>query len=361
MKVTYGHMGTLTPIIEMLLEDLGHEPVTPDRPTRQTLSLGAKYAPEFACIPFKIVLGTYIEGLKRGADTLMSGGGYGPCRAGLYGELHDRILKDLGYDFDFIFFWPPLRKPGHFIRQLKKTKAPHSWGYLWRSFKKCYKKLAVLDDLEMLAQQIRPREYKPGSTSRAFDQAYRMMRQVKSEREIKEAGEAARQIIRDVPHDSEKEVLKVGIIGEIYVQLEPFANFFLEEQLGHMGVEARRSIYLTSYARHDVLSTKGDMGSRRLAMPYLAQKVGGHGQNSVGDIIRYAKQGFDGVVQLAPFSCIPEIVAKSLVPQLSKDYGIPVLTLFIDEQTGAAGIQTRLEAFVDMMSQRRSRSLGVGA
>ncbi len=361
MKVSFGHMGTLTPIVEMLLEDLGHEPITPDRPTRQTLALGAKYAPEFACIPFKIVLGTYIEGLERGADTLMSGGGYGPCRAGLYGQLHDRILKDLGYDFDFIFFWPPLRKPAHFFRQLKKTKHPHSWRHLWRSIVKCYKKLIVLDDLEILAQQIRPREHKAGSTSRAFDRVYKMMRSVKNEQDIKEAGEAARRVLLDVPHDSEKKTLRVGIIGEIYVQLEPFANFFIEEQLGHMGVEVRRSIYLTSYVRHDVLSTKGDMGSRKLAMPYLSQKVGGHGQNSVGDIIRYSKQGFDGVVQLAPFSCIPEIVAKSLVPRLSKDHGIPVLTLFIDEQTGAAGIQTRLEAFVDLMQQRRLRSLDIGA
>ncbi len=71
--------------------------------------------------------------------------------------------------------------------------------------------------------------------------------------------------------------------------------------------------------------------------------------------------GYDGVIQLAPFSCIPVIVAKSLVSRLSKDYDIPVLTLFIDEHTGTAGVQTRLEAFVDMMEQRRSRNVNVGA
>ncbi len=354
MKVAYGHMGTLTPVMEMILEDLGHESITPNRPTRRTLTLGAKYAPEFACIPFKIVLGTYLECLERGADTLASGGGYGPCRAGLYGELHGRILRDLGYNFDFIFFWPPLKKPAHFMRQMKKLKGRHSWGYLVKTIKKAYSKLAVLDDLEMKAQSIRPREITHGSTSRAFDQAYALIRKAKTDAEIRELGEEARAIINKVPHDESIQPLKVGIIGEIYVQLEPFANFFLEEQLGHMGVEVRRSIYLTSYTRHDVLSTRGDMGSVKLAMPYLAQKVGGHGQNSVGDIIRYAKTGFDGVVQLAPFSCIPEIVAKSLVPNLSAEYGIPVLTLFIDEQTGAAGVQTRLEAFVDLMEQRRS-------
>ncbi len=361
MKVAFGHMGTLTPIMEMILEDLGHEAITPNRPTRQTLALGAKHAPEFACIPFKIVLGTYLECLKLGADTLVSGGGYGPCRAGLYGELHRRILKDLGYEFDFIFFWPPLKKPFHFYKQLHKLKGHHSWVYLWRIIKKAYSKLAVLDDLEMMAQRIRPRELKHGSTSKGFEQAMDMMRQAKTGPEIASAGEEARALMQKVPFDDTRQPLKVGIIGEIYVQLEPFANYFLEEQLGHMGVEVRRSIYLTSYTRHDILSTRGDMGSRTLAMPYLAQKVGGHGQNSVGDIIRYAKNGYNGVIQLAPFSCIPEIVAKSLVPRLSKDYSIPVLTIFIDEQTGAAGIQTRLEAFVDLMDQRRSRSLLVGA
>ncbi len=48
MKAAFGHMGTLTPVIEMILEDLGHQPITPNRPTRQTLALGARYAPEFA-------------------------------------------------------------------------------------------------------------------------------------------------------------------------------------------------------------------------------------------------------------------------------------------------------------------------
>ncbi len=359
MKVAYGHMGTLTPIVEMIVEELGHESITPHRPTRQTLALGAKYAPEFACIPFKIVLGTYLESLERGADTLASGGGYGPCRAGLYGELHGRILRDLGYNPEFIFFWPPLKKPLHFMGQLKKLKGKKNWWQLWQAIKKAYIKLSYIDELELMAQRIRPCELKKGSASKAFEQALKMMRPAKTIPQIREAGEEAKALFNQITIDQSRQPLKVGIIGEIYVQIEPFANFFLEETLGNMGVEVRRSIYLTSYAHHDVLSTRGDMGSRSLAIPYLAQKVGGHGQNSVGDIIRYAKNGFDGVVQLAPFSCIPEIVAKSLVPRLSKDYGIPVLTLFIDEQTGAAGIQTRLEAFVDLMEQRRSGNIGV--
>ena len=174
--------------------------------------------------------------------------------------------------------------------------------------------------------------------------------------EIREAREAALQQLKNVDQNEEAVPLKVGIIGEIYVQLEPFANFYVEETLGHMGAAVRRSIYLTNFTRHDVLSTKGDMRSRKLAEPYMPLRIGGHGQNSIGDVIRYSRLGYDGVVQLAPFSCIPEIVAKSMMPYLSNQYGIPVLTLFIDEQTGQTGVQTRLEAFVDLMDQNREHS-----
>jgi predicted nucleotide-binding protein (sugar kinase/HSP70/actin superfamily) len=205
----------------------------------------------------------------------------------------------------------------------------------------------------MLSQEMRPRELSRGDTSQAFGRGLSYLQQARSREEIGEARLLALAELRKVPVNPAIMPLKVGIIGEIYVQLEPFANLYIEETLGHLEVEVRRSIYLTSYTRHDVLSTRGDMNSRTLAKPYLAQKIGGHGQNSIGDVIRYAGLGYDGVVQLAPFSCIPEIVAKSLMPHISKEYGIPVLTLFIDEQTGPTGVQTRLEAFVDLMGQRR--------
>ncbi|NLA26166.1 MAG: CoA protein activase [Firmicutes bacterium] len=356
MKITYPHMGTLTLVAEQLIEGMGQESVTPHRPTRQTLALGARYAPEFACIPFKLCLGTYLEGLSRGADTIVSGGGYGPCRAGLYGEIHRRILNDLGYDPRIIFFWPPLKKPVDFIKKLSLLKGHHSWIGLAGIIRKAWAKLSALDEMELLAQDIRARELKKGETSRAFNRGAAYLDSARSLVEIKEAHEAALQELHKIDLDEEADPLKVGIVGEIYVQLEPFANLYVEETLGEMGVHVRRSIYLTSYTKHDVLSTRGDLRSKKLARSYLPQLIGGHGQNSVGDVIRYSRTGYDGVVQLAPFTCIPEIVAKSLMPYLSREYDIPVLTLFIDEQTGRTGAETRLEAFVDLMLQRREKA-----
>jgi predicted nucleotide-binding protein (sugar kinase/HSP70/actin superfamily) len=63
--------------------------------------------------------------------------------------------------------------------------------------------------------------------------------------------------------------------------------------------------------------------------------------------------GYHGLVQIYPMTCMPEIVSRSILPQVEKDYDIPILYLIVDEQTGEAGYQTRLEAFVDYIGKNR--------
>ena len=54
---------------------------------------------------------------------------------------------------------------------------------------------------------------------------------------------------------------------------------------------------------------------------------------------------------------MPEIIAQDLLPTVSRDLGIPVMTLVLDEHSSGTGVLTRLEAFVDLvrMSQRQRR------
>ena len=95
----------------------------------------------------------------------------------------------------------------------------------------------------------------------------------------------------------------------------------------------------------------------KLAKPYLKTLVGGHGRETVGSAIYYANKGFDGVIQLLPLNCMPEIVAKSIINQVSQDLSFPIMTLVLDEMTGEAGFITRLEAFVDLLERRREEIL----
>ena len=74
MKISFPIMGNSYIAFKQLIKDLGHEPIVPPMPTARTMSLGTMYSPEFACIPFKILLGTYLEAIEMGADVIVSSG-----------------------------------------------------------------------------------------------------------------------------------------------------------------------------------------------------------------------------------------------------------------------------------------------
>lgn len=70
-------------------------------------------------------------------------------------------------------------------------------------------------------------------------------------------------------------------------------------------------------------------------------------------MVDYYEAGLDGVIQILPFGCMPEIVAESIIPAIFRDLHSPAMVLTVDELTGEAGYMTRLEAFTDLLLQKR--------
>lgn len=67
----------------------------------------------------------------------------------------------------------------------------------------------------------------------------------------------------------------------------------------------------------------------------------------------YAVNGFDGIVHVKSAGCTPEIDVMPILQNISADYKIPVLYLTYDSQTSDTGLETRVEAFYDMISMRK--------
>ena len=354
MKASFPYMGSSHIGFRYLMENLGFEVVMPPNPTQKTLTYGVRYSPEFACVPFKVLMGTYIEVLEMGAELLISSGGIGPCRAGFYGVLHEKILEDLGYKFKLIILDPPAADPKLFYNNISFLKpAKMRWGRFLKTVRTAYSKLVVLDKLEMLVAETRAYETSKGAVTKAFNTAKTWVDAAKTEKEIISAEEEGKKLITSVPQDRSRNPLRIGIIGEIYVVIEPFMNLDIERRLGEMGVLTHRSIYITTFTKNTIWDRKAEDHIKEAAKPYLKLMIGGHGINSIGETILYGQNNYDGVVQVAPFTCIPEIVARSILPKVSEDYDIPVLSLNIDEQTAETGIQTRLEAFLDLLWEKR--------
>lgn len=358
-KVSFPFMGTSYIPFKKLLNSLGNEVVLPPRPNAETISLGCKYAPEFACYPFKIVLGTYIQVLEAGADTIVSTGGVGPCRAGLYTTLQEKILKSLGYDFEMITLEPPGRHLKELIASIKKlVNTPLSVRDYFNIGRFVWKELTLLDKAEKLSHKVRPLEVKRGATTEVYKKCVDLVAGAESLKDLIEV-EHEIESLYDKIEKKDIDPIKIGIVGEIYVLLEPAANLEIEETLGNLGAYVERSMFLAGYtisnAVMDLFHMAGERDIKKLASPYFKEMCGGHGRESVGNAVLFAKRGFDGLIQLSPFTCIPEIVAKSILPTVCSQRGMGFLSITLDEQTGKEGIRTRLEAFVDMLNAKKKR------
>ena len=362
MKITFPHMSPV-PVYKKLVELLGHEPIVPPRPTQETIDLGVKYSPEFACFPLKVILGSYIEAIRMGAEMILTSGGDGPCRAGYYAELHKRILAKLGYNMDFIIFDSVFINFRDFMRKLKILKGDLTAGEVVKVLKTVYRFSQSLDRSEKKLQIIRAYSLSSKDCDTAWDKINKIYDKAYSYSDIDSAESRASELIEGIPvfRVKEENKIRVGIVGEIYVVLESSVNMEIEKVLGRLGAETERSQYLSEWIDRYMLPSfirkayKKDKLDKIEAKgeDFIKINIGGHAKETVGFIKDFRDRGFDGVIHLMPFGCLPELVTQTIVPSITEKTGMPVLTMPIDEQTGNTNNITRIEAFIDLIKSKK--------
>jgi predicted nucleotide-binding protein (sugar kinase/HSP70/actin superfamily) len=367
MRVTLPHMGNLCIPFKSIFQRLDIDYVIPPLNSRRTLSLGIKYSSEGLCIPFKLILGNLIEAAELGADTFLLPGGYGICRLGYYAKTQEQILHDLGYKnikvVEVVVSNDQLSGPS-FVKMIKSLSNNASWLKVASVVRFGLSKLKALDQVERVVQKVRAVELVKGTANQLLAETVKAIDQADDYRALKTVQSDYIDQLNHVAKDEQVRPLVVGIIGEFYVLLEPFASFDIESELGKLGVEVRRRLFISEWTKFSLLPNPLKISERdqlyRAAAPYLKRDVGGEGWESVGEKVLRAKE-YDGIIHLAPFTCMPEIVAQNIMP-ITKEK-IPILTIICDEQMAKTGLLTRLEAFVDLLARQRrthyNKQLGV--
>ena len=353
MPVTLPRMGNVHIPFRALFERLNIEYIIPPANTQRTMSLATKHSPEGLCIPFKLTLGNLIEALELGADTLVVPAGYGVCRLGYYFKTQEQILRDMGYRFEMVPVGFSERKFLGILKMVRQLSNNASWAKIISAFRFGIAKLNALDKVERAVHKVRPVERTRGTANRIYARAVKA---------IDEAGDSAslKRVARDYLAELDRvdrndtTPLIVGITGEFYVVLEPFSNLDVENELGKLGVEVRRSTFISEWTKFSLFLNPLGLNEKkkihRAAAPYLNRDIGGDGWESVGEKVLHAGK-YDGIVHLAPFTCMPEIIAQNIMPRTKEQ--IPVLTILCDEQMAKPGMLTRLEAFVDLIQIKR--------
>lgn len=366
IKLAFPHMGTVSIAWAGALEKIGIEPFIPPYTSKKTLSLGTKHSPEAICLPYKLILGNFIEAIEGGADYVAMITSPGCCRLGEYGNCIHSALIDMGYDAKYIEMrlYDGLKGMYNFLKEVSGKNDPILFA---RAINIGIRKMFVLDDLENILSYYRAREIRSGDSDKHFSKALEYIKSAKNTRDLKKAKKLAFNEMKNVEIDASKEVLKVDVTGEIYLVCDPFSNQSILKELGKMGVETRRSLTISGFIKDAIIpkifrNTETHLQrAYRLAQPYLMRDIGGDSLECVSDVAYADERGIDGIIHISPFTCMPEIMSQNIFPAMRENCDIPILPLIMDEQTGKAGYLTRLEAFVDLMRRRKRKMEKNGA
>ncbi|MBE7709948.1 MAG: hypothetical protein E7Z93_05830 [Cyanobacteria bacterium SIG32] len=362
-KVAFPHMGLIYVAWSAALRKVGVEPFIPPYTSKKTLSLGTKHSPEAICLPYKLILGNFVEALEGGSDYVAMITSPGICRLGEYGKCIQNALHDLGYDARYIELqlYDGIEGMYRFLRELTEKNNPVLFA---KAITLAIRKVFLIDDLETKLAYLRAREIKIGDAEKAFNKAVKIVEAEDSLSKLKNAKKLAFAEMDKVKIDTTREILHVDITGEIFLVCDPFSNQNIERELGKMGVEVRKSLTVSSFLKDAIIPKvfkKGETHlerANRLAKPYLMRDIGGDALECVSDVAYANERGIDGIIHISPFTCMPEIMSQNIFPSMRENCEIPILPLIMDEQTGKAGYLTRLEAFVDLM-RRRKRKLEI--
>ena len=366
MLVTYPHMGNCWPCFKALVEGMGAESYLPDYNNLKQLDSGLKQSPEWVCFPFKTTIGNFIAALDAGVKVIVMATDCGPCRFGFYYAVQERILKDLGYDFDMkylpqgdllTFEWVKL------LKSMCEDKSLFSNYLVYRTARVFLMKCSLVQDIETYEGLTRCYESNPGETTQTVKKCVNLVDASNRYHELRQLRTTIRRSFQEIPKRKHNgEALKVGLTGEIHVTLDPFTNHDIKRKLGELGCEVHMDLSLYDWIKH-----KFHVNFHRKYIEYLSKThkksggiqmdIGGEAFWVVGEYINWAQNGYDGFVHIYPFTCMPEITAKSIISKWYSDRVFDLAPAFFsfDEHAGEAGFVTRLESYVELLKTKKEQ------
>lgn len=311
---------TYYPLWKTFFEELGLEVITSSPTSKTILDAGVKEAVNDACIPIKILHGHVID-LKGKVDyiflpRLVSVRKFGTetfCPKFL--GLPDMVRAAIADLPEIIDTRVDLAKGRFELLRLCCKMGERFGASLPRVIRAYWRALMVYRQYQRLLRE----RYTPVEAIEILDG-----RQPESQ-------------------DSPKKSLVFAVLGYPYAVYDNYLNVNLLKRLRGLGVRI-----LTA----EMIPTRLLIREAKK----LPKNLFWHFSNRAVQAAWYFlyRERVDGIVHVTAFGCGPDAMVDRMIELEAKNNGHrPFLSLTIDEHTGEAGIQTRVEAFVDMLKLRR--------
>ena len=376
-----------TPFLAAALRNSGIPARPLPKETIETFELAKRYCRGTECVPLPSTIGAFLNVLNNSKnpnrEAFFMPTAKGPCRFGQYNTLQRMILSDAGYKDVHIESW---------------DDGSGNFGLDMNTSQNVYNAILASDLLYKARCRIRPYAKNLESFDEVMDeQLSRMISVIESAGNVKRALTDISGVLKAIPMNENKKPL-VGIVGEIYVRLNPYTNGELVRTIEAAGGEAWTAPfcewfqYLTfidkalakdrgqslvtrlkkrvknSYMLRQDRKLTDCVGSilsdRREPSIISTVKAGerifprhfdGESILTVGRAIEFAEQGVDLIVNCAPFGCMPGTLTSGIFQKLEGTMGVPVVSLFFDGETDLSHlIRTYLENIKQRLETRPS-------
>lgn len=135
--------------------------------------------------------------------------------------------------------------------------------------------------------------------------------------------------------------LKIALVGHPYNIYDNFINMDIIKKLNEMNI----GVVTEEYVEKEFIDEEVNKLFKRPFWTFA--------RNSYGFAAHVGEyKEVDGIIYISSFACGIDSVVIELIKDKLNNF--PILVLKVDEQTGEAGLETRIEAFTDMLERRCS-------
>lgn len=353
---------------------------------RESVDSGRMHVSGKECFPYLVTAGDMLKkvfsaGFRPSESAFFMPSGSGPCRFGQYNVAHSLILKKIGLE-DVPIFSP--NQDARFYADL---------GIVGRDFsKRSWMGIIAFELLTKCLHETRPYEKSMGDAEGLYGvYRERLCEGLRTGNgNIKGVVADMSRAFRAVPRRDERRPL-IGVVGEIFVRSHKFSNEDLVRKIESLGGEvwlapveewlhyvnamsmrkalikrdgsAIMNIFLKSlfqkrvergYSRYfsgflKTLEEPSTTEILRKAAPYVHDSFEGETVLSMGKAVSLIEGGAAGIIAAMPFGCMPGTIVTALMKALSRDSGVPGISIPYDGSESPS-TTLNLEAFMEAVN-----------
>lgn len=353
--------------IRGMLRVLGHTLRTPEEIDEKIIKKGIANSPSSMCYSGKAVIGQLIDQLDKGARNFiyLSSQGIEACRCADTGDFFQLLSKKRYPGFK------SYRLGGNGEKESRETMSAVFPEIPRRQHNKAFKiyfwKLGVLDTIAGEALKSRALVVDSKKVSQLEEEYIEKTDKCNSIAGLWLTGFYFCCKLFFLKKKKNKPLLKIGLIGGEHILSELDSVMARMKGLADKGVylEWRSGFFAMNRlaAGHSLEEKKSKKTSnedtkelslmKNKCRDYLRVEDTGSEILSCYRALEFAEENFDGLLHIYAFGCMPQTAGKPSLQKISSDYKIPLLSLSLGDRFDAVSLETRIEAFLDILERSK--------